>query len=129
MCENYEFFDMQILAHFSIILSASKLKISAEMCDITNFKKGLQYHYISDKSEHTCTFEKRKANFKICQNSTRWFWNLDWKIHIDTKMMKKLTKKSLCFSPTIDMRILAHFSMILPASKLKISAEMCDITN
>ena len=35
------FFDMRILAHFSMILPASKMKISAEKCDIRNLKKKL----------------------------------------------------------------------------------------
>ena len=57
---------MRILAHFSMILPASKLKISAEKCDISKEKKQktLQYHYISDKSEHAYTFEQKESELQ-----------------------------------------------------------------
>ena len=57
-------YDMRILADFSMILPASKLKISAEKCDISKEKKTLQYHYISDKSEHAYTFEQKKSELQ-----------------------------------------------------------------
>eukprot|EP00493_Phyllostaurus_siculus_P021211 UN21537 len=57
-------FDMRILAHFSMILPASKLKISAEKCDISKEKKTLQYHYISDKSEHAFSFEQKESELQ-----------------------------------------------------------------